>query len=85
MVDRKRILAGADVTAIDASQSERFQMPDKVAITTAGLREGLDTRSAKVRRLTLTVTPNICMPHVIPKLFTFVNPPASTSAGKRTW
>ena len=30
MVERKRILTGADVAGIDAAQAEGFQMPDQV-------------------------------------------------------
>ena len=42
MVERKRILAGADVAAIDAAQAEGFQMPDQVAITSTRFGKGPD-------------------------------------------
>ena len=41
MAHRQRVLAGADVAGIDASQAEGFQMPDQVTIAGTG--------SAKVR------------------------------------
>ena len=42
MVERKRILAGADVAGIDATQAERFQMPDQITVAGTGLGEGSD-------------------------------------------
>ena len=47
IVERKRILAGADVAAIDAAQAEGFQMPDQSAV--AGTRLGKGPDAAKVR------------------------------------
>ena len=44
MVERKRILAGADVAGIDAAQAERFQMPDQRAVASTGLGKGADRR-----------------------------------------
>ena len=42
MVERKRILAGADVAGIDAAQAEGFQMPDQVAVAGTRLGKGPD-------------------------------------------
>ena len=47
MVEHKRILAGADVAAIDAAQAEGFQMPDQGAVAGTGLGKAAD--AAKVR------------------------------------
>ena len=47
MVERKRILAGADVAGIDAAQAERFQMPDQVAVAGAWLGKGSDAAIAR--------------------------------------
>ena len=44
MVERKRILAGADVAGIDAAQAEGFQVPDQIAITGTGLGKGAGCR-----------------------------------------
>ena len=46
-IDRKRVLAGADVAAIDASQLVRFQMPNQIAI--AGARFGESANATQVR------------------------------------
>jgi hypothetical protein len=46
-VDRKCVLAGADVALPDAAQAERFKMPDQIAV--AGTRLGKGTYTAQVR------------------------------------
>ena len=45
MVERKRILAGADVAGIDAAQAEGFQMPDQRAVASTRLGEACGCRA----------------------------------------
>ena len=47
MVERKRILAAADVAGIDAAQAERFQMPDQVAVAGTRLGKGPDAAARR--------------------------------------
>ena len=42
MVERKRILAGADVAGIDTAQAKGFQVPDQRAVTSTRLGKGSD-------------------------------------------
>src|SRR5262245_57455680 len=48
-VERKRIVAAADVISVDTVQAEAFEMPHQGAVTGTRLSEGRDAAIAKVR------------------------------------